>query len=265
MKKQCILLVVGLILCVALAFGIESFLPNTGTIDLKNVQGIVMDGEKDQSAVYMLEGYDSFDEFAEEVEYPSIHFKSPGSFSGILLEAVSEDECEITFSDGEKEETFYLEYGQTQIKMEAASEKTDISFTFSNPFMEIKKIQMDLNGGMNMYRILFMSLSFACVLTLFVFKKQIGQRIEWGFLIAASACVQMIACLAPMNSAMWWDGDIHYTSTEKTSLIPATLLSENGFTEVAQSLDVSTPSYMVQGMAMFLGRIHMTFLFLTTF
>jgi len=257
MKKRWIAALIGLALCVAAAFLIESFMPMTFSVDLKKARGIVMEGdtETESKVTYRLEGYDSFDEFAEEVAYPTVTFEAPGAFSAITLEMSSQDECEVTYDDGVTQESFYLEYGETQLQLPVSSGEKNISLTFSDPSTVMKKIQLDLLSGSNPYRVIYMSLALGAVMLFVIFAKQVAAKIEYGFLIAAIACVLLIALMAPQNSAMWWDGDIHYTNTERISLIPQTLFEEGGVSQVLQNLDVSTPSYLVQSTGMFLGRL----------
>ena len=273
MKKRVWIALVGIVLCVALAFGVESLLPHTYSQALNEVTGLVIDGE-DDNPIYRLEGWDSageeyyeeyYEEYDEEEAYYEEEYTDPvyqltlnlnQGASQVLLSSSGTEECEILVLTEDGETDYYIENtGSVQISIPVSDNVKTMTVQFSDSQRTIERIQILQKGGINGYRLMLLAVVFAALFLLFFLRPLIAEHLEYGFAITAIALLVLFIVLIPNLNSLWWDGDIHYQNAYSLGTIFEEFRLGKTLNEWLTEQGMSIPNYLVSGIGIFLGRL----------
>jgi len=281
MKKQKILWVLGLVVCLLFAFGAETVLPHTYSQPLEGVTGLVPDGDDDKP-IYRLEGWDTVggseeeeydeeayddeeyyeDEYAEveysEEEYEEpvyqMTFKTRGKVSAIDLTTTGHTECEVKIISNQGEEDFYIEEtGTVSLHIPFEGENEEITFVFSDSQRIIDRVQLTQVGGMNPQRLLILAVTLVSLYLLVTLRKFIGSHLEYGFLIVGAAASILFGALVPFATSWWWDGAIHYEKAYYLGSFFEQMSYGMTFNEWLSDMSVNSANYLISGLSVFLG------------
>lgn len=292
MKNKKLWFILGLILCLALPFGVDALLPNSYTLELEKTEGVAVETVSDVSSEYIfhLAGWDQAgggDEFSEEAYYEDeyyedeyyedeyyedeygeeadgsleeqvyqISFTARDNYSAIVMDTTGGAECDVLLITPQADVDVYLESGSSAVKVAANGVKGDaITVQFSDGQRILNRVQVMVEGVMNPARILLMALCLVTLYLLFVFRGFFAEHMEYAFLLVGAVAMVLYGILIPFNYALWWDGAIHYESAYTLGSVFHQAELGKTFNEWLGELSLSSVNYLVSGLSIMLGQL----------
>lgn len=277
MKKRALFGIIGVVVCLLLAFGVESLLPHTYSQSLNEVAGLVIDGEDDHP-IFHLEGWDSVgeEEYYEEESYEEEYYEEDEEYyeeeysepvyqltmpikegsSQVIMTSSGATECEVLVITEEGETDYYIEaIGSSQIQIPVNANVKTMTIRFTDSQRIIERIQVLQQGGMNGYRLMMIALVAISLFLLFYLRELIAEHLEYGFAITAIALLVMFLVLIPNMNSLWWDGDIHYQNAYSIGTIFEEARLGMTLNEWLTNQGMTNLNYLVSGFSIFLGRL----------
>lgn len=263
-RRKLLCWILGPVLCLALAFALEALLPDTYSMDLGALEGVLIDGTED-APIYRLEGWDSvgleeeyWDEESEEAYeeiIPHAAFTVSGKVRHIAVTSSGSVDCEITLIIPGNETMALAGPGSAQVNFDLEEENIPVSLQFSDAGRVLERIQITTSGAMNGYRAAFFAITALALYLLWALRRLIGEHIEYGFAIAGFALLLLLAVLMPNNNALWWDGDIHYQNAYSLGTVFQQLAGGVSLNQLLTDAGLTIPNYLVSGLSIGLGKL----------